>query len=104
MKIAVFPLLLLLVASPVLAADPVAQPAVRGTVALADGVVKKIDKAGGRLTVAHGPLPNGMPAMTMPFRVAQAAWLDELVVGQSIRFATEEINGVTTITRLEKAR
>ena len=35
---------------------------------MVDGVVKKIDKAGGKVTVAHGPLTNlNMPAMTMVF-------------------------------------
>ena len=71
---------------------------------LADGTVRKIDKAGGKLTVAHGPLPNGMPAMTMAFRVKEAAWLDQLREGQAIRFAVESIDGTLTIIRLELAK
>lgn len=73
-------------------------------VPLADGTIRKIDKAGGRLTVAHGPLPNGMPAMTMAFRVKDAAWLDKLREGQAIRFAIESIDGSLTIVRLEAAK
>ena len=72
-----------------------------GQAALADGVVKKIDKAGGKLTVAHGPLPNGMPAMTMAFKVKDIAWLDKVKEGQEIRFASDTVNGTLTIIRLE---
>lgn len=72
-------------------------------VPLTDGLVKKIDKAGGKLTLAHAALPNGMPAMTMAFRVKDAAWLDKLKDGQKVRFAIEKIDGVLTIVRLETA-
>ena len=44
------------------------------TTALSEGVVKKVDKAQGKLTIKHGPLENlGMPGMTMVFRVRDAA-------------------------------
>lgn len=69
--------------------------------ALTDGLVKKVDKAGGKLTVAHGPLPNGMPGMTMAFPVKDAAWLGKIKEGQTIRFAADDVNGVLTIVRLE---
>lgn len=70
---------------------------------LADGLVKKVDKAAGTLTIAHGPL-NGMPGMTMAFRVKESAWLDQLKAGQKIRFAAEEQNGAMTIVRIEAAQ
>ncbi|MGE5470425.1 MAG: copper-binding protein [Bacteroidota bacterium] len=73
-------------------------------VPLSDGVVKKVDKAAGKLTVTHGPLPNGMPAMTMAFRVKDAAWLDSVKEGQKIRFAVATLNGMMTIVRLETAK
>lgn len=69
--------------------------------ALVDGLVKKVDKAGGKITVSHGPLPNGMPAMTMAFRVKDASWLDKVKEGEKIRFASDTINGAMTIVRLE---
>lgn len=72
--------------------------------ALADGLVKKVDKAGRKLTVSHGPLPNGMPAMTMAFKVKDAAWLDKVKDGQQIRFASDNIDGSMTIVRLELAK
>ena len=47
-------------ASHVGSADPAAM--------LTDGVVKKVDKAQGKLTLKHGPLENlEMPGMTMVF-------------------------------------
>lgn len=68
---------------------------------LIEGVVKKVDKAGGKLTVSHGPLPNGMPAMTMGFKVREAAWLDKVTEGSRIRFASESVDGAMTIVSLE---
>ncbi len=67
---------------------------------LTDGLVKKIDKNGGKLTITHGPLPNGMPGMTMAFRVKNAAWLNKIREGQKIRFAIDE---QMIINRLETA-
>ena len=72
--------------------------------ALADGVVKKIDKAGKRVTLSHGPLPSGMPAMTMAYRVKDAAWLDKMKEGQKIRFATDPADGGMTVLRFELAK
>ncbi len=68
--------------------------------ALANGVVKRIDKAGKRITIAHDKLPNGMPAMTMAFSVKDAAWLDQVQPGQKIRFATDAADGMLVV-RLE---
>ena len=68
---------------------------------LIDGLVKKVDKAGGKLTVSHDAQPNGMPAMTMAFKVKDASWLDKVKSGQKIRFASDNINGAMTIVRLE---
>lgn len=65
------------------------------------GLVKKVDKSVGKLTVAHGPLPNGMPAMTMVFRVKDAVWLDQLKNGDRIRFVADTVNDLATIVRLE---
>ncbi|ENO90804.1 hypothetical protein C662_19290 [Thauera sp. 28] len=52
-----------------------------------EGEVKRLDKAGKRVTIAHGPLENlGMPPMTMAFEVEDAAVVDALKVGDRIRF------------------
>jgi Cu/Ag efflux protein CusF len=66
------------------------------------GTVKKVDKAAGKLTVSHEPLPNlGMPAMTMVFRVTDAKWLDQVKAGDKVRFAAQSVGGVLTIVHLE---
>ncbi len=67
---------------------------------LTDGVVKKIDKSTGRVTLSHGPLPGGMPAMTMTYRVKDSAWLDTIKPGQKIRFAVDPEDGMT-VQRIE---
>ena len=68
---------------------------------MADGMVKKVDRQAGRVTISHGPLPNGMPAMTMVFRLLDAEWLSKLREGEKIRFAAEERQGVMTLTQFE---
>lgn len=70
--------------------------------ALSDGEVKKVDKALGKLTIKHGPLENlGMPAMTMVFRVKDAAMLDQVKAGDRIRFLAEKAGSALTVTQLE---
>ena len=71
---------------------------------LIDGLVKKVDKAAGKVTISHGPLPNGMPAMTMSFRLKEAAWIDQIKEGSKIRFVAEQVNGVMTLVKYEPAK
>lgn len=72
-------------------------------VPLSQGTVKKLDKAKGLVTIAHGPLVNlDMPAMTMSFKLKDPAWLDQLKPGDRISFLAEEIGGALTVTRLER--
>jgi Cu(I)/Ag(I) efflux system protein CusF len=83
---------------------PVAMPAAKAAeAALGEGLVKKIDKTKGTVTLAHGALPNGMPPMTMAYKVKDAAWLDKMTVGQKIRFATDPADGMT-VSRFEPAK
>ena len=68
-------------------------------------MVKKVDRAAGKVTIAHGPLVNlAMPAMTMAFRVKEAAWMDQIKADDKIRFLAESINGSLTIVHFETAR
>lgn len=70
-----------------------------------EGTVKKLDKAAGKLTIAHGPLKSmDMPPMTMVFRAADAAMLDKVKVGDRIRFDATRVGGVYTVTVLELDR
>lgn len=69
-----------------------------------DGLVKKVDKPAGKLTLSHAPLPAlGMPAMTMVFRVMDTAWLDQMKAGDKIRFMADKVNGAFTVVRFEAA-
>ena len=74
------------------------------TAAMTDGLVKKVDKSASKVTISHGPLPNGMPAMTMVFRVKDATWLDQMKDGDKIRFMANNVNGTMTIVHFEKAK
>lgn len=77
----------------------------QGEAQMVDGVVKKVDKSAGKLTLTHGPLQNlGMPGMTMAFRVKEANWLDQLKEGDKIRFMADKVNGVVTVVHLEPAK
>lgn len=68
----------------------------------ADGTIKKVDKTAGKLTISHGPLESlAMPAMTMVFRAADPAMLDQVKAGDKIRFTVDKIGGALTVTDLE---
>jgi Cu(I)/Ag(I) efflux system periplasmic protein CusF len=73
---------------------------------LVEGTVKKVDKAAGKVTLAHGPLTNlGMTmGMTMAFRVKDAAWLDQMKEGDKIRFLADNANGVYTVVKYEPVK
>lgn len=69
---------------------------------LTQGKVVKVDRAQGRLTLKHGSVAHlNMPAMTMPFAVADPAFLAQAREGGNVRFALEDRQGVLTITRLD---
>lgn len=74
-------------------------------VELVAGEVKKVDKDAGKMTIKHAPLDNlNMPAMTMVFRVKDAAMLEKVKTGDKINFAAERANGAITVTQLDVAR
>lgn len=80
-----------------------AMPAMNAT--LSEGLVKKVDKAQGKITLKHGPLENmGMPGMTMVFRVQDAGMLDQVKPGDKVRFLADRVNGSLTVTQLETGR
>ena len=72
---------------------------------LSDGEVRKVDLAGKKITLKHGPLKNlGMPAMTMAFEVSDPAMLARVKVGQNIRFVASEQGGRLRIEHIEAAK
>ncbi len=77
---------------------------VRAQGTMAAGEVVKLDKAGGRITIKHDGVPNlDMPPMIMVFHVRDSHMLDDLAVGDRVRFAAARIGGRYTITALSKA-
>jgi Cu(I)/Ag(I) efflux system periplasmic protein CusF len=73
--------------------------------AMADGEVRRVDKDAKKITVRHGPLASlDMPAMTMVFQVKDPAMLDQVKVGDKIKFAAEKLGGAFTITKIEPAQ
>ncbi|MBL8301895.1 MAG: copper-binding protein [Ideonella sp.] len=93
-------------ALPTLAQTPAAAPAATASAApMVDGEVRKVDRAQARLTLRHGPIPSlDMAPMTMVFRVADPAMLEGLKEGDKVRFGADRVNGLITVTAIERAR
>ncbi|MFY9514471.1 MAG: copper-binding protein [Rubrivivax sp.] len=71
----------------------------------AQGEVVKIDKPGLRVTIRHEGVPNlDMPAMTMAFRVGNPRLLDELNVGDKVRFAADKVGGSYMVVQMFRNR
>jgi protein SCO1/2 len=51
-----------------------------------EGLVVEVEPLQGIVVIAHGPINNSMPAMTMPFRVSRAGQLDGLAPGMRVSF------------------
>ena len=72
---------------------------------LAEGEIRWVDPAAGKLTVMHDQHKSlGMPPMTMVVRVKDSGRLTQLRAGDRIRFAAERVNGVLTVTVLRPAK
>src|SRR5918994_5509763 len=70
--------------------------------AMADGEIRKVDKDAKKITIKHGPLAKlDMPAMTMVFQVKDAAMLDQVKVGDKVKFDAEKVGAAFTVTRIE---
>lgn len=55
------------------------------------GVVKKVDAKAGTVTIDHGPIKAlNWGAMTMPFKVSDAALLNGLKVGAKVSFQLKD--------------
>jgi Cu/Ag efflux protein CusF len=73
--------------------------------ATATGIVRKIDKDQGKITIQHGPIENlGMPAMTMVFRAKSPEMLENVKPGDDIQFAAERVNAAFTVTKIVPAK
>ncbi|MCC6611237.1 MAG: copper-binding protein [Burkholderiales bacterium] len=69
------------------------------------GLVTKVDEAGGKIFIKHGPLRKfEMEGMTMAFRAADPKMLKAVKPGDKVRFVPDRIDGQFTVTKIEKAR
>jgi Cu/Ag efflux protein CusF len=71
--------------------------------ASADGEIRKIDAKAGRVIIKHGEWKGmDMQAMTMAFRVRDAAVLSGLKVADTVRFVIEKDGGDYVVTAIER--
>lgn len=72
---------------------------------LTAGVVQRIDKDAGKISIAHEAIENlGMPKMTMVFRVKEPRMLEAVKEGDKVNFAADRIQGTLTVTKIEAAK
>lgn len=69
----------------------------------AEGEVRRIDKAGGKITIKHGEIKSlDMPPMTMVFRADPPSLLDKVQVGDKVSFEATKVGGTYTVTAIDK--
>ena len=69
---------------------------------LAEGEVRRVDKAAGKISLKHGEIKNlDMPPMSMVFQVKDKALLDNVKAGDKINFTAEQVNGDYTLMSIE---
>ncbi len=65
--------------------------------------VKKLDTKRERIVLKHGEIAHlDMPPMTMAFRPADPAWMQQVAEGDRLEVKLEKVNGVYTITELRR--
>jgi Cu/Ag efflux protein CusF len=81
------------------------KPAASAANTLADGEVRRVDKAANRITIKHGDVKSiDMPPMTMVFKAKDPAMLDQVKVGDKIKFDAAKVGDDYVVTRLEPAK
>lgn len=90
--------------SPVVHASQTAAVSSSDMAMLTDGEVRKIDPAAGKITIKHGPIVHmDMPGMTMVFTAKDKALLDQVKVGDKIRFMVSHEDGKMLVTEIQPA-
>jgi Cu(I)/Ag(I) efflux system protein CusF len=71
----------------------------------ADGEVRKVDKANGKVTIKHGEIKAlNMPPMTMVYPVTDPAMLDGVKAGDKVKFTATSDGGKLTVTGIKPAK
>jgi len=72
---------------------------------MTSGQVMKVDQSAGKITLKHGPMKkfNMDEGMTMVYQVQDPSLLSWVKVGDKVQFDAEQVNGVFTVTKIQKA-
>lgn len=72
--------------------------------ATANGEVKKIDAAAGKITIKHGPIKafDMADPMTMVYRVKDPTMLKSVKVGDKVKFELDHDANGYTVTKIQK--
>lgn len=72
---------------------------------VADGEVRKVDKANAKVTIKHGEIKAlNMPPMTMVYPVTDVAMLDKVKAGDKVQFTATSEGGKLTVTGIKPAK
>lgn len=86
------------------AAKPAATAAAADSAQLADGEVRRIDKARGTVLLKHGEIKSvRMGAMTMTFKLKEPAMADGIKEGDKVKFSVEAKGDDLIVTSIRKA-
>ena len=79
-------------------------PAMSQVNEMTQGVVRKIDKENSKITIRHEEIKSlDMPPMTMVFQVKNAALLDKVQVGQTVKFTVVQDGGKLVVIDVQGA-
>ena len=74
-----------------------------GEMTMTKGVITRVDEANGKVGIKHEAIANlKMPPMNMVFLLADPTQLQELKVGDAVRFHAENPAGKLTVTAIQK--
>lgn len=69
---------------------------------VAEGEIRKVDKAAGKISIRHGEIKNlDMPPMSMVFQVKDKALLEKVKAGDKVRFTADQIDGDYTLITID---
>ena len=82
---------------------PTAAAAPAASADMAEGEVRRVDKASRKITLRHGEIKNlDMPPMTMVFQVIDASLLDKVAAGDKVRFRADQDGGNYRVIDLQR--
>jgi Cu(I)/Ag(I) efflux system protein CusF len=80
-------------------------PALAQNLPQAQGEVRKVDKAAGKISLKHGEIKNlDMPPMSMVFQAKDPALLNKVKVGDKVVFTADKIDGNYTVMSIELSK